>query len=310
MDQKMINGLHHITSISGSARNNVRFYTEILGMQFVKRTINYDSTDTWHLYYGNRAGDPGSITTFFPFTGITKGKSGNQSVVSAQYSVAEGSLDFWMERLKTHHIGYRGPFNRFDEQYIQFDDFDGIHIELVFNRHDQRLGSSTAGISKNHGIKGLYSVTLSYASSEATLGFLTRYMDHHIANQTSERIRLFSGENKPGHFLDIISRPAVPNQVAGTGTVHHLAFQTSNETSQIQLQSQLTEAGINVSDVMDRQYFKSVYFREPGGVLFEIATSGPGFLIDESLDTLGENLMLPHWLEDKRHEIEAALSPL
>jgi glyoxalase family protein len=304
-----INGLHHITSISGSARNNARFYTEILGLQFVKKTINYDSPDTWHLYYGNKTGEPGSITTFFPFPGITRGKSGNKSITSTMFSIGSDALGFWMNRLKTHQIEFRGPYTRFNEEYIHFEDFDGIHLELVANATDSREGCSTAGIPIQYGIKGLYSVTLSYASAESTLDFLTKHMQHIVAMELPDRTRLFSGTNRPGNFIDLISRPSLPNQIPGSGTVHHLAFQTADETSQKLIHSKLMKAGLYPSAIMDRQYFKSIYFREPGGITFEIATAGPGFLTDESLNELGKNLMLPSWLENKRNEIEAGLSP-
>lgn len=303
----LINGLHHITSLSGSARNNARFYTEILGLQFVKRTVNYDSPDTWHLYYGNKTGDPGSITTFFPFTGLTRGKSGNKSITSTMFSIGSDAMGFWINRLKTHQIEYRGPFKRFDEEYIHFDDLDGIHLELVANSSDYREGSATAGIPVQYGIKGLYSVTLSYASAESTLDFLTKYLEHVVAVETPDRIRLYSGTNISGSFIDLISRPSVPNQIPGTGTVHHLAFQTDDDASQNLIHSKLVKAGIYPSQVMDRQYFKSIYFREPGGINFEIATAGPGFLIDENQIDLGKNLMLPPWLKNKRSEIEAGL---
>jgi len=310
MVKGLINGIHHVTCLSGSAKNNARFYTEILGLRFVKKTVNYDSPDTWHLYYGNKEGNPGSITTFFPFSGITRGKSGNKSVVSKMFSIGENSIEFWTKRLKTHQIDFRGPISRFNEEYLHFEDFDGIHIELVANNTDHRKGCHTAGIPEEHGIKGLYSFTLSYASAEPTFEFFIRHMDHSVVIESDERLRLYSGVNLPGHYIDLISRPSVPNYIPGTGTVHHLAFQTPDQQSQEQIRNHLMRAGFQPSPVMDRQYFKSVYFREPGGIHLEIATSDPGFLIDEPLDALGESLKLPHWLEDKRNEIEAGLSPL
>ena len=310
MSIELINGLHHITSLSGSARNNARFYTEILGLRFVKKTINYDSPDTWHLYYGNKSGQPGSVTTFFPYTGITRGKSGNKSVTTTMFSIGSDAMDFWIKRLKTHQIEYRGPFTRFDEEYIHFQDFDGIDIELVANAADLREGCHTAGIPGGYGVKGLYSVALSYASADITFDFLAKYLNHRLINDSPERIRVYSGENKPGNFIDLLSRPSLPDQIPGTGTVHHLAFCTANQESQEQIRLLLSRAGFYTSGVMDRQYFKSIYFREPGGVQFEIATEDPGFLVDETIENLGENLMLPHWLEDKREEIERGLSPL
>lgn len=310
MIKNLINGIHHITSLSGSAKNNVRFYTEILGLRLVKRTVNYDSPDTWHLYYGNKVGNPGTITTFFPFTGITQGKSGNKSVISTMFSIGPNSIGFWVNRLKTHQIDFRGPISRFDEEYLHFVDFDGIHIELVANNYDKRPGCHTTGIPAEHGIKGLYSITLSYASAEPSLEFFIKHMGHSITIESNERIRLYSGNNMPGHFIDLVSRPSVPNYIPGTGTVHHVAFQTPDIHTQDQIRKHLIKKGFQPSPVMDRQYFKSVYFREPGGIHMEIATADPGFLIDEPLENLGNELKLPKWLESNRAEIEAGLSPL
>jgi glyoxalase family protein len=248
MSIDLINGLHHITSLSGSARNNARFYTEILGLRFVKKTINYDSPDTWHLYYGNKSGQPGSVTTFFPFTGITRGKSGNKSVTTTMFSIDSDAIDFWIKRLKTHQIDYRGPFTRFEEEYIHFQDFDGIDIELVANAADLREGCHTAGIPEEYGIKGLYSVALSYASADITFDFLIKYLNHRLKNDSPDRIRLYSGENKPGNFIDLLSRPSVPDQIPGTGTVHHLAFSTSNHESQEQIRLLLSKAGFTLRE--------------------------------------------------------------
>ncbi len=310
MIKDLVTGLHHITGLSGSARNNARFYTEILGLRLVKKTVNFDSPDTWHLYYGDKTGSAGSITTFFPFVGITRGKPGNKSVTSTMYSIGIDSIDFWSKRLKTHQVDFRGPFTRFEEEYIYFEDYDGLHIELIANSNDLRTGCVTAGIPAEHAIKGLFSVAMSYASAEPTLDFMTRHMSHSIAYESEERVRIFSGENQPGKYVDLLSRPSLPNQVPGTGTVHHTAFLIKDDKSMEQMRAHLYRAGFGPSTIIDRKYFKSVYFREPGGVLVAITSSGPGFLIDESEDNLGESLMLPHWLEGKRSEIEASLSPL
>ncbi len=306
----LIKGLHHISSISGSARNNYRFYADILGLRLVKRTVNFDSPDTWHLYYGDKTGSPSSLTTFFPSSGITRGKSGNKSVTSTMYSIGTESIGFWIKRLKTHQIEFRGPFSRFNEEYIHFDDFDGIHIELIANSTDKRAGCKTAGIPEEHGIKGLYSATLSYASAEHTLDFLTKHFEHTLLIESDDRLRLFSGENKPGNYIDLISRPSFPNHLPGAGTVHHIAFTTTDEGMLEQLRNYYSRAGFQPSAVMDRNYFKSIYFREPGGIMVEISTSNPGFLIDEGIEQLGEALKLPPWLESKRKEIESGLSSL
>lgn len=309
-NNKLINGLHHITAIAGSVNNNVRFYTEILGLRFVKKTINYDSPDTWHLYYGDKTGSPGSAITFFPFRGIQKGRSGNRSMTTTLFSVSADSLEFWRKRLKAYQVEYRGPFERFGEKYISFEDFDGMSPELVASPHDPRQGWSTPGISSENAIKGFYSAVLSYVSYDSTLDFMMRNMNHTIAEKSENRIRLYSGTNQPGHYVDLVAHPSSPDQLPGTGTIHHLAFATADEHSQKVIRQNLVEEGFSPSAVMDRQYFRSIYFREPGGVLFEIATLGPGFLVDESLDQLGSTLRLPHWLEPQREQIEALLPPI
>jgi glyoxalase family protein len=312
MKEQLVKGIHHITAIAGSVSDNVRFYTQILGLRFIKKTINYDSPDTWHLYYGDETGNPGSAITFFPFKGIAKGKPGNRSVNVILYSIGENSLAFWMERLKSYNVDFQGPFHRFDhsEEFIHFCDFDGMEIELVANNQDQRQGWQNETIPQQHAIKGFYSALLSYSNAETSLGFLTQYMNHTFLKESKQRIRLYSGEEKPGNFIDLVSHPSYPDHLAGSGTVHHIAFGTRDEQSQLEIKNNLNNHRYHVSPVMDRQYFRSIYFREPGGVLFEVATEGPGFLIDETPEKLGSSLRLPAWLESQRDQIEAGLPPI
>lgn len=310
MTTPLINGLHHVTAIAGSVKKNVRFYTEVLGLRMVKQTINYDSPDTWHLYYGDARGNPGTAITFFPFSGIARGRSGNNSMDATLFSIGENSIEFWKNRLKTYQVDFRGPFKRFDEEYLSFEDFDGLPLELVTNAQDERVGWSTPGISEEHSIKGFHSAVLGYSSYESTFDFLLRLMNHKLLDKAGDRVRLYSGEKKPGNFVDLVAHPSLPGQVPGTGTVHHLAFQTKDEESQEIIRAELLAEGMHPSPVMDRQYFRSIYFREPGGVLFEVATAGPGFLVDESFEELGSSLKLPHWLEEQRAQIEANLPPL
>jgi glyoxalase family protein len=310
MQEQLINGLHHITAITGSVRNNIRFYTEILGLRLVKRTINYDSPDTWHFYYGDETGNPGSVITFFPFSGIPKGKSGNRSVNVTMYSIGEDSLPFWQDRLKLHHIDYRGPVKRFNEEYLHFQDFDGLDIELVANSTDKRIGWEKDGIPGKHAIKGFFSALISYANSEPTSEFLIQFLNHKLLSTSNDRVRLYSGENSPGNYIDLVSHPSFPDQMGGTGTVHHIAFGTKDDKTQQTIKHNLRNMGIEASPIMNRQYFKSIYFREPGGVLFEIATNGPGFLVDENSETLGSSLKLPEWMESRRDEIESLLVPI
>jgi glyoxalase family protein len=229
---------------------------------------------------------------------------------SVLFSIGENSIEFWRKRFKTFQIDYRGPFKRFNEEYLTLEDFDGMPIELIANSQDERVGWETPGIPAQHSIKGFFSAVLSYGSIDPSLDFMLRQMNHKILENTGDRVRLYSGQSQPGHFVDLISHPASPNQLPGAGTVHHLAFQTGDEQSQKEIRNHLVQGGFSPSPVMDRQYFRSVYFREPGGVLFEVATSGPGFTADESVEKLGSSLKLPHWLENQRDEIASILEPL
>lgn len=303
----MISGIHHITAITANIRKNVRFYTEILGLQLIKRTVNYDSPDTWHLYFGDSSGMPGTVLTFFPFIGTPRGQNGNGSVKVTGFSVGPGSLDFWMKRLREYQVPYRGPSHRLNEDYISLQDLDGMELELVSSNHDKRQGTQTVGIKKEFAIRGFYHAELSLSSTDRTAGLLTGILDHELLTENNDRLRFYSGEDAPGHYLDLVLRPSLPMQRQGSGTVHHIALGTADEKTQLKIKERLQKAGLQVSAVMDRQYFKSIYFREPGGVLFEVATMGPGFLIDEDPATLGKYLKLPSWLEPRREEIERML---
>ncbi len=303
----MIQGIHHITAISGNINKNIRFYTEILGLQFIKKTVNYDSPDTWHLYFGSSPQNPGTTITFFPFAGFSRGKSGNGSVKVTAFSVSSNSLDFWMKRLREYQVACRGPIRRFDEEYLALEDFDGLELELVANDKDLRSGQGTPGINEVNAIKGFHHAELSYSSVEKTAGLLTGVLFHERLQEENGRLRLFSHDALPGNYLDLVGRPSLPAQQQGAGTVHHLALNTPDEDHQKSLAEKLSKTGIFTTEVKDRQYFKSVYFREPGGTLLEIATHGPGFLVDETPETLGQRLQLPPWIEHRRKEIESLL---
>jgi glyoxalase family protein len=306
----MIQGIHHVTAMTGNIRKNIRFYTEILGLRFVKKTVNYDSPDTWHFYFGDAKGRPGSVITFFPFFGIPRGQSGVGSTNITGFSVGVDSLDFWRKRLKEYQVDFRGPLHRFDEYYITLQDLDGMELELVASPNDFRYGMETPGIKGENAIKGLSHVELTCSIADKTAFFMVSVMDHKRLVEENDRIRLYSGEAIPGNFVDLVSRPSLPHHKGGIGTVHHVAFSTPDGQSQLTLRERISKAGVQVSQVMDRQYFKSVYFREPGGVIFEIATLGPGFLVDETPETLGQSLKLPSWMEPDRKRIEAMLPPL
>ena len=296
--------------MTGNIRKNVRFYTEILGLQFVKKTVNYDSPDTWHFYFGDATGSPGSVITFFPFLGMPRGQSGVGSTNVIGFSVGTDSLDFWKKRLKEYQVDFRGPFHRFDESYFTLYDLDGMELELVASPNDPRKGVETPGIKGENAIKGFSHVELTCSIADKTAFFMVNKLDHKRLVEENDRIRLYTGEALPGNYVDLVSRPSMPHHKGGIGTAHHVAFSTTDLETQKQLKDRLSKTGIQVSQVLDRKYFQSVYFREPGGVLFEIATMGPGFLIDEAPDALGQSLKLPDWMEPDREKIEAMLPPL
>lgn len=306
----MLKGIHHITALTANIKKNLRFYTEILGLRLIKKTVNFDSPDVWHLYFGDSIGNPGTVISFFPFPGMPRGQSGVGSTSVIGFSVAEGSLEFWRKRLKEYQVEFRGPFQRFDESYISLRDMDGIELELVANSMDSRQGLETPGISRDNAIKGIYHTELTCSIGDKTAYFLVNVLHHQRLVEENDRIRLFSGQAAPGHFVDLISRPSLPLFKAGVGTIHHVTFSTPDTETQQLISEKLNKAGIQVSQVMDRKYFKSVNFRESGGILIEIATIEPGFLVDEAERTLGLGLMLPPWLEADREKIEASLSPM
>lgn len=310
MIAKNISGLHHVTALSSNAQENLNFYAGILGLRMVKKTINFDAPDVYHLYYGDGEGSPGTLMTFFPYPGITRGRKGTGQLTVTSFSVPGGSLDYWMKRLDNFTIEYAGPGKRFDsEEYIYFEDGDGLGIELVANGDDAREGYKHGHIPGEHAIKGFYGVTLNHQRHDRTAEFITGLLDHKLTGEDNGRKR-YSPEGKAGGLLDIVinENGAIGRQ--GSGTVHHVAFATVDNESQMEVRGKLESKGVHVTPVIDRQYFKSIYFREPGGILFEVATLPPGMAVDEEPGHLGEVLRLPPWHEGNRAEIENNLGTI
>lgn len=304
--KKLVTSLHHVTALASNAQATVDFYAGILGLRLVKKTINFDATDVYHLYYGNENGSPGTIMTFFPIPGIPKGRKGKGQLTVTSFSIPENSIDYWLKRLKKFHVKHEPLQKRFDEElFIYLEDHDGLGLELVANK-DARPGFTYGNIPLEHAIKGFYGITLSEECYEKTAGLLIGQMDHVLIAERGNRFR-YSASGKPGGFVDILCNPETLQGVGGYGTVHHVAFATADDASQLEARAKLIDFGLNVTPVIDRQYFHSIYFREPGGVLFEIATIPPGFAIDEPLDRLGELLKLPPWEEQNRKTIEKEL---
>jgi glyoxalase family protein len=308
--ENKISGLHHVTAMASDAQKNVDFYAGILGLRMVKKTINFDAPDVYHLYYGDEVGNPGTIMTFFPIQGLAKGRKGKGQLTTTSFSIPENALEYWMRRLDKFNIPYSNPQDRFEsESFIYFEDNDGLGIELVANRSDNRAGFTYGQIPSEFAVKGFYGVSLSQEGYERTAGLLTEKMDHKLVAEKSNRFR-FSVSGLSGDFVDIVCEPDSMRGLGGSGTVHHLAFATANDKTQQEVRERILQHGLNVTPMLDRQYFHSIYFREPGGVLFEVATNDIGFTYDEPKEHLGQALKLPPWEEVNRSDIEKELKPI
>lgn len=305
----LITGIHHITAIAGNPQQNIDFYTGVLGLRLVKKTINFDAPDVYHFYFGDELGRPGTVFTTFPFTGARKGTKGTGELTYTAFSVGKDSLNYWIERLKKFGIPVSDVQTRFGDKLIRFEDHDSMGIELVANDADERPGWTYGHIPAEHSIRGFYGATLNLQSKELTEQLLIRHMDYHVIGQEGDRYR-YGTLGKPGDIVDIVVDKTGRRGAQSAGTVHHIAFRTANETTQLAVQEILMQNGYMVTEVKDRNYFKSIYFREPGGVLFEIATDEPGFAIDEDEAHLGEQIKLPEWAEPSRGKIEKNLAPV
>lgn len=308
--KRLITGIHHITALAGGTQQNVDFYSGILGLRLVKKTVNFDAPEVYHFYYGDETGTPGSILTFFPYNGLSRGRHGKGMLNTTTFSVPVGSEAYWIDRLKKFQINFKSPQERFEgETVIYFEDQDGLGLELVFNDKDERKGFERGPVPPEYAIKGFYNAEIWEEGYERTGGLLTAQMDHKLIAEKGNRFR-FAAQNSPGNFIDILCMPNSMKGLGGSGTVHHLAFATPDAATQIEVREKILRSMLNPTPVIDRDYFTSVYFREPGGVLFEIATAGPGFTVDEDELHLGEQLRLPKHYEPHRDIIEKVLEPV
>jgi glyoxalase family protein len=303
----LINGLHHITALASDAQKNVNFYVGILGLRMVKKTVNFDAPEIYHLYYGDETGTPGSVVTFFPYAGLARGRKGGGQLTFSAFSIPTASLRYWMDRLVEFGIPYAGPYRRFNETYLRFEDFDGMGVELVANNTDNRPGWDNGKIPTEFAIRGTYTVSLNEFKIDRTISLLTDVMGHRLVSEESGIFRFESGKGGPGSFVDVLESPKDVRALQGAGSVHHLAFATESDATQLEIREKLLSGSYNPTEVLDRNYFHSIYYREPGGILFEIATNPPGFSVDETVAELGSSLKLPEWFEPRREEIEAAL---
>ncbi len=308
---KGILGIHHVTAIAGEPQENVDFYAEILGLRLVKQTVNYDDPGTYHLYYGDDQGNPGTIMTFFPWPGARRGQRGTGQVTVTSFSVPEGSFGYWTERLKKHDIAFEDPGRRFDEEVLTLLDPDGLVLELVAHAGVEKRSPWKDGpIPQEHAIMGFHGVTINVEGYERTASLLTQVLGFRYVNEAGNRFRYEVGPGGSGALIDVLCLPYGTMGRIAVGTVHHVAWRVAKEEEQKFLREEIAEIGFNVTPVINRNYFHSIYFREPGGVLFEIATDPPGFTVDESVEKLGTKLQLPPWLEPNRAKIEQILPPL
>ena len=306
--ENRILGLHHITAIADNAKRNFDFYTKVLGLRLIKRTVNFDDPRTYHFYFGNESGTPGTILTFFPWEGIGKGYTGSGMATNIGYSVPAGSLDFWADRFKQYNVKQENINQRFGEQYVSFQDPDGLKFDLIVpHAGDDRIGWETSEVKADVATKGFHSITLTVKNLTPTASVLTEILGYKLLKQEGNRYRFFTDAIESASIVDIIEAPDLPPGRGAAGTNHHVAFRVKDEDILMEFREKIAGKGLSITPKIDRDYFFSVYFREPGGVLFELATDNPGFTRDEPLNELGSSLKLPKQYESKRKQIEQVL---
>jgi glyoxalase family protein len=305
-----LHGIHHITAIASDPQRNVDFYTQILGLRFAKRTVNFDDPSTYHLYFGDRTGRPGTAITFFAWPGARRGSRGTGQVIAASFAIPSGSLDFWKSRFEEHHIFSEQLPSRFEASAIRLIDPDGLPLELIETEQLDDIDLKYESEAPNKfAIHGFHAPTLEVQQAKPTKELLKNLGFELIAEEKARR-RFSLNSKSTSAQVDLIERADGQFGVNSAGTVHHIAFRCADEREQLRWRKQLIALDLNVTPVIDRFYFHSIYFREPGGILFEIATEGPGFTVDESVEHLGENLKLPPQYEEHRAEIERVLPPI
>jgi glyoxalase family protein len=304
-----ITGLHHVTAIAGDPQRTLDFYVGLLGLRFVKRTVNFDDPTSYHFYFGDARGTPGTILTFFAWPGARRGIRGTGQIEAPAFAIPPNSVDYWLDRFKEHHVPAEKTPARFGEEVIRFADPDGLVIELIASISSagfEPWADSTVPVE--HSLRGFHGVSIALEGYEQTARLLTETFGYRLVEQLNNRFRLAApSEAGAGRIVDLLCTPdGSPGRVAA-GSVHHIAFRARDDAEQLVWRKRLVDLGYNVTPVIDRTYFHSIYFREPGGVLFEIATDPPGFTLDESLEELGNQLRLPPWLEPTRSQIEEVL---
>jgi glyoxalase family protein len=309
--ENRILGLHHITAIANKAQRNFDFYTHVLGLRLVKKTVNFDDPGTYHLYYGNEEGTPGTILTFFPWEGIGPGKNGVGMATEIGYSVPGDSLDNWVGRFREFGVSVGDQGDRFGERYLPFTDPDGLSISFIVSKSpDDRPVWETADVKQDIATRGFHSVTLSLQKIEKTAEVLTDLFGYQLLAQEGNRYRFMTDAIANASIVDLLEEPGGALGRNAAGTNHHVAFRVANEAIQMDYRELILRKGFQITPKINRDYFYSLYFREPGGVLFEIATDNPGFTVDEPLENLGMSLRLPKQHEALRTNLENTLPVL
>ena len=320
--EKRIAGLHHITAIASDPQRNLDFYIGLLGLRLIKRTVNFDDPGTYHFYFGDARGTPGTILTFFPWPGARRGHRGVGQIEATAFAISPDSIGYWLDRFKEQHVTAEKTGTRFGEDVIRFADPDGLLLELVASDVEASVSPANARrfateswtnnpVPAEHSLRGFHSVSAALEGYERTAKLLTESFGYRLAEESGNRFRFVAPtESGPGRIVDLLCMPDGRAGHVAAGSVHHIAFRAKDDAEQLQWREHLVELGYNVTPVIDRVYFHSIYFREPGGILFEIATEPPGFTLDETLEELGTHLCLPSWLESARSQIERILPPI
>jgi glyoxalase family protein len=305
-------GLHHVTATVNEAQADLDFFVDVLGLRLIKKTVNFDNHNVYHFYYGDERGTPGTIWTTFPYGGwgVPPGRHGDGQITATSFSVPEGSLEFWSTRLRERGVVPRPIARENSQSGIAFSDPSGLIIQLVGNGNDSRIPWTAAGIGPDAAIRGLHSVSLTVGQPARTVNLLTRLLGFDIVDEARDSTTLAVNGDQPGKRVRLLHGTGALPARNGLGTVHHVALAIASPDQQVQLRQELLNLGYSVTEVLDRQYFQSIYFREPGGVLMEVATIDPGFTVDEALPDLGRELKLPPWEEANRTAIEQTLPSL
>jgi glyoxalase family protein len=303
-------GIHHVTAITADVQKCVDFYVTVLGLRFIKQTVNFDVPDTYHIYFGDRIGSPGTAMTYFGWPHLPSGEAGSGQVAVVGFAIPPAAIGAWKERLNRLGVEHR-HVERFGADVLVLADPDGIALELVGEAVDDRWQPwPESPVRENEQIRGFHGVTLKAAEEEPSARFVVETMGFRESDRDEGRVRFETGDGGPDSVLDLLVNPDLPRGEERTGTVHHVAWRALNDGHELAWREALVAAGANVTPVIERKYFRSIYFREPGGTLFEIATDQPGFTVDEPVESLGSGLQLPAWHEGRRESLEVNLPPI